>query len=55
MNNNPLSPQDQIQQAVIDYLHYTWIFSEDAERDKACEPAGSDSGVIYLLDEHKRP
>ena len=55
MNNNPLSTSDQIQQAVTDYLHYTWIFENNVERDKAGEPAGSDSGVIYPLDEHKCP
>lgn len=47
--------QDQIQQAVTDYLHYTWIFGEDVERDKAGEPAGSGNGEIYPLDEHKCP
>lgn len=54
MNSNPLSSSEQIQQAVTDYLHYTWIFDE-TERDKAGEPAGSGNGVIYPLDEHKRP
>ena len=54
-SNNPLSPSEQIKQAVTDYLHYTWIFGEGTERDKAGEPAGQDSGTEYPLDEQEHP
>lgn len=53
--NNPLSKQNEIQQAVTDYLHYTWIFGEGTERDKTCGTAGRDSGIEYPLDEQGRP
>ena len=53
--NNHLSKQNEIQQAVTDYLHYTWIFGEDTERDKVGETAGRDSGKKYPLDEQERP
>ena len=53
--NNPLSLSEQIQQAVTDYLHYTWIFDENAERDKAGETAGRDGGTECPLDEQERP
>lgn len=53
--NNPLTPSEQIKQAVTDYLHYTWIFGEGTERKKACESAGRDSGIEYPLDERERP
>ena len=52
--NSPLSKQNEIQQAVTDYLHYTWIFGE-AERDKAGETAGRDNGTKSPLDEQERP
>ena len=55
MHNNPLSPSEQIRQAVTDYLHYTWIFGEDVERDKTCGTAGRDGGTEYPLDEQERP
>ena len=53
--NNPLSQSEQIKQAVTDYLHYTWIFGEGTERDKAGGTAGRDSGKEYPPNERERP